>query len=40
MTEAEPQNTDRPSDGSKVLGDFWDSKLNPYVHFPENVLVP
>lgn len=39
MTEAEPQNTDRPSDGSKVLGDFWDPKLNPYVHFPENVLV-
>ncbi|KAJ3522042.1 hypothetical protein NMY22_g12060 [Coprinellus aureogranulatus] len=28
MTEAELQNPDRPAGGSKVLGDFWDPKLN------------
>ncbi|KAF5333430.1 hypothetical protein D9611_002341 [Ephemerocybe angulata] len=27
MTEAEPQNADQSSNGSKVLGDFWDPKL-------------
>lgn len=31
MTEAEPQHTDRASGDSKVLGDFWDPKLNPCV---------